>query len=107
MTLYPLSSIYIEKKSIKSLREQVAREIQEETLKMAAQIRPGLRNLHIYWQGKKLCLTNICEIWPSYLPLGSTHTVTAIGYIDHCGQEKLVVKLDDGILYHAEDNLKQ
>ena len=72
-----------------------------------SQIQPELRNLHVYWQGKKWCLTNICKIWPSYLPLSSTHTVTAIGYIDHYGQEKLVVKLDDGILYQADDNLKQ
>ena len=36
------------------------------------------------------------------LPLGSTHTVTAIGCIDHYGQQKLVVKLDDGITYQVE-----
>ena len=41
------------------------------------------------------------------LPLGSTHTVVAIGHIEHYGQEKLVVKLDDGILYQAGDNLEQ
>ena len=41
------------------------------------------------------------------LPLGSTHTVVAIGHIEHYGQQKLLVKLDDGILYQAGDNLEQ
>ena len=41
------------------------------------------------------------------LPLCSTHTVVAIGHIEHYGQEKLVVKLDDGILYQAGDNIEQ
>ena len=37
----------------------------------------------------------------------STHTVTAIGYIDHYGQQKLVVKLDDGITYQAGEHLER
>ena len=41
------------------------------------------------------------------LPLGSTHIVVAIGHIEHYGQQKLVFKLDDGILYKAGDNLEQ
>ena len=41
------------------------------------------------------------------LPLGSTHTVTAIGYIDHYGQQKLVIKLEDGISYQAGEHLER
>ena len=37
-------------------------------------------------------------------PLGSTNNVRAIGYIDYYGQEKLVVKLDDAILYQGGHN---
>ena len=41
------------------------------------------------------------------LRLGSTHTVVAVGHIEHYGQQKLVVKLGDGILYQAGENLEQ
>ena len=42
------------------------------------------------------------------LPIGSTHiTVTAIGYSEHHCQEKLFVKLDDGVIYQAGDNLEK
>jgi hypothetical protein len=41
------------------------------------------------------------------LPLASTNTLVAIGYIEHYGQEKLVIKLADGILYQAGDNLEE
>ena len=41
------------------------------------------------------------------LPLGSMHTLVAIGYIEHYVQEKLVVKLDDGALYQAGDHLEE
>ena len=39
----------MEKDSIKSLREQITREIQEEKLKWLVQIRPYLWNLHLFW----------------------------------------------------------
>lgn len=45
------------------------------------------------------------------LPLGSIYTVTAIGNSEHYGQQKLVLKLDDGSLYqagpHVEENKEQ
>ena len=41
------------------------------------------------------------------LPISSTHTVTAIGYIEHYGQEKFVVKLDDGVIYRGGDDLEE
>ena len=40
------------------------------------------------------------------MPVGSTHTVAAIGYIEHYGQQKLAVKLQDGIVYQAGENLE-
>ena len=41
------------------------------------------------------------------LPLGSTYTVSAVGYIEHYGQQKLAVKLDNGVIFQAGDNLEQ
>jgi hypothetical protein len=41
------------------------------------------------------------------LPLGSTHIVVAIAHIDHYGQQKLVVQLQDGTIYQAGDYLEQ
>ena len=38
---------------------------------------------------------------------GFDHTVVAVGHIEHYGQQKLVVKLGDGILYHAGESLEQ
>ena len=51
----------MEKDSIKSLREQITREIQEEKSKVACV------DSTMYWQEKKWCLTSMCRIWPSYL----------------------------------------
>ena len=95
----------IEKNSIKSLREQITREIQEEKLKTACtyptrsvESPPVLAEEMVLYKHMR----NLAE-----LPLGSTHTVTAIRYIDHYEQEKLVVKLDYGTIYQAGDNLEQ
>jgi hypothetical protein len=41
------------------------------------------------------------------LPLGSTYILVAIGYVVHYGQERLVVKLADGTIYQAGDNLEE
>ena len=41
------------------------------------------------------------------LPLGSTHTIIAIGCIEHYGQEKLVLKLEDGTTYQAGEYLEE
>ena len=41
------------------------------------------------------------------LPLGSTHTIIAIGYIENYGQQKLVVKLEDGQTYQAGEYLEE
>ena len=46
-------------------------------------------------------------MWPSYLWVRPIPSYVAIGHIEHYGQQKLVVKLDDGILYQAGDNLEQ
>ena len=96
----------MEKDSIKSLREQMTREIQEEKLKMACadptisvDSPPFLvREETVPYKH----MQNLAE-----LPLGSTHTVTAIGYIDHYGQQKLVVQLDDGTTYQAGEHLER
>ena len=96
----------MEKNSIKSVREQITREIQEEKLKMAcvdstisAESPPFLvREEMVPYKH----MQNLAD-----LPLASTHTIVAVGHIEHYGQQKLVVKLDDGILYQAGDNLEQ
>ena len=41
------------------------------------------------------------------LPLGSTHTIVAIGYIEHYELEKLVLKLDEGTTYQAGEYLEE
>ena len=96
----------MEKDSIKSLREQITREIQKEKLKMAC-VDPtrSVDSLPVLAREEMVPYKHMQNL--AELPLGSTHTVVAIGYIEHYGQEKLVVKLDDGILYQAGDNLEQ
>ena len=96
----------MEKDSIKSLREQITREIQEEKSKMACvdstmpvDSPPVLAREEMVPYKH---MQNLAE-----LPLGSTHTVVAVGHIEHYGQQKLVVKLGDGILYQAGENLEQ
>ena len=82
------------------------REIQEEKLKMACVDPTKSVNFPPVLAREEMVpykhMQNLAK-----LPLGSTHTVVAIGHIEHYGQEKLVVKLDDGILYQAGDNLEQ
>ena len=51
--------------------------------------------------------TNTCKFGRIDVPPSSTHTVVAIGHIEHYGQEKLVVKLDDGTIYQTGDYLEQ
>ena len=41
------------------------------------------------------------------LPVGSTHTVTAIGHLEHYAHQKIVVQLDDGVIYQAGDDLEE
>ena len=41
------------------------------------------------------------------LLLGSPHTIIPIGYIEHYGQEKLVLKLDDSTTYQAGEYLEE
>ena len=96
----------MEKDSIKSLREQITREIQEEKSKMACADPTISAESPPFLVREKMVpykhMQNLAE-----LPLGSTHTDTAIGYIDHYGQQKLVVKLDDGITYQAGEHLER
>ena len=96
----------MEKDSIKSLREQITREIQEEKSKMACADPTISAESPPFLVREKMVpykhMQNLAE-----LTLGSTHTDTAIGYIDHYGQQKLVVKLDDGITYQAGEHLER
>ena len=78
----------MEKDSIKSLREQVTREIQEEKLKMAcAYPTRSVESPPVLAREEMVTYKHMRNL--ADLPLGSTHTVTAIGYIAHYGQEKL------------------
>ena len=94
----------MEKDSIKSLREQITREMQEEKSKMtSADSTIPVEPPPVLTREEMVpYMRNLAE-----LPLGSTHTVTAIGYIDHYGQQKLVVKLEDGISYQAGEHLER
>ena len=96
----------MEKYSIKHLREQVAKEMQEEKekLKQANMITPSqvVETLTREEMVPYKHMRNLAE-----LPLGSTHIVVAIGHIDHYGQQKLIVKLQDGTIYQAGDYLEQ
>ena len=96
----------MEKDSIKSLREQITREIQEEKLKMAcADPTRSVDSPPVLAREEMVPYKHMQNL--AELPLNSTHTVVAIGHIEHYGQEKLVVKLDNGMLYQAGDNLEQ
>ena len=96
----------MEKDSIKSLREQITREIQEEKSKMAsADLTMPVESPPVLTREEIVPYKHMRNL--AELPLGSTHTVTAIGYIKHYGQQKLVVKLGDGMLYQAGENLER
>ena len=96
----------MEKDSIKSLREQITREIQEERSKMAC-VDPTMSvdSPPVLAREEMVPYKHMQNL--ARLPLGSTHIVVAIGHIEHYWQQKLVFKLDDGILYQAGDNLEQ
>ena len=93
------------KDSIKSLREQITREIHEEKLKMAC-VDPtrSVDSLPVMAREEMVPYKHMRNL--AELPLGSTHTVTAIGYINHYGQ-KLVIKLEDGTSYQAGEHLER
>ena len=96
----------MEKDSIKSLREQITREIQEEKSKMAsADLTMPVESPPVLTREEMVPYKHMRNL--AKLPLGSTHTVTAIGYIEHYGQQKLVVKLGDDILYQAGEILER
>ena len=99
-------SAEMEKDSIKSLREQVTREIREEKSKMAfADPTMSVESPPVLAREEMVPYKHLRNL--AQLPLGSSLTVRAVGYIDHYGQEKLVVKLDNGILYKDGGNLEQ
>ena len=96
----------MEKDFIKSLREQITREIHEEKSKMArADPTISVESPPFLVREEMVPYKHMQNL--TELPLGSTHTVTAIGYIDHYGQQKLVVKLDDGITYQGGEHLER
>ena len=47
-------------------------------------------------------LNNLVE-----LPIGSVHAVSGIGYTKHYGQDKLVVQMENGVSYQAENFWKR
>ncbi|CAB4013170.1 Hypothetical predicted protein [Paramuricea clavata] len=97
----------MQKHSIKRLREQVTEEIREQTAmltKMQAEPKTASKALPILTREEMVPYKHMRNL--AELSLGSTHTLVAIGYIEHYGQEKLVVKLSYGILYQAGDNLE-
>jgi hypothetical protein len=98
----------MQKHSIKCLREQVTKEIREQTAKltkMQAEPTTPSKALPILTREEMVPykhLKNLAE-----LPLGSTYILVAIGYVEHYGQERLVVKLADDTIYQAGDNLEE
>ena len=96
----------MEKDSIKSLREQITREIQQEKSKMACvHSTMPMDSTPVLAREEMVLYKHMQDL--AELPLGSTHTVVTVGHIEHYGQQELVVKLGDGILYQAGDNLEQ
>jgi hypothetical protein len=96
----------MEKYSIKHLREKVAKEMQEEREKFKqanmATRSPAAKILTREEMIAYKHMRNLAE-----LPLASTSTLVAIGNIDHYGEENLVIKSADGILYQAGENLDE
>lgn len=97
----------MEKYSIKHKQRQLTREMKEDEKMLENAITESN-------QSKMMCGLAKEEMVPykhmknlAELPLGSTYTILAIGYSEHYGQQKLVLKLDDGTLYQAGDNLEE
>lgn len=97
----------MEQYAIKQLQEQV-KEIQDEEAKLRQLV------AHTMSPSKVLPLLSREEMLPykhmqnlEEPPLGSTHIVVGIGHIEHYGQEKLVVKLNNSTIYQTRDNLEQ
>lgn len=90
----------MEKYSIKNIQQKLTKEMEEHAVKMETALDPATNNANPLPQLARQDLVpykhlkNLAE-----LPLGSTCTVLAIGYSEHYGQQKLVVKLEDGSLY--------
>ena len=98
----------MEKYSVKHLREQATKALQEQTAKlkkMHAEPTMPSKALPILTREEMVPYKHMRNL--AELPLRSIHTVIAIGDIEHYGQKKLVVKLDDGINYKAGDHLEE
>ena len=78
----------MEKDSIKSLQEQITREIQEKS-KMAC-VDSTMDSPPVLAREEMVSYKHMQNL--ADLSLGSTHTVVAVGHIEHYGQQKLVVK---------------
>ena len=90
----------MKKDSIKSLRKQITREIQEEQLKMTCAVSTiSVESPPVLAREEMVPYKHMQNL--TELRLNSIHTVVAIG------QHKLVVKLGNGISYQAGDNLEQ
>lgn len=103
---------HMEKYSLKTIRYSLTKEMTEQRVQMESALAAATNSATPLPQlareemvPYKHC-KNLAE-----LPLGSIYTVVAIGYSEHYGQQKLVVKLDDGSLYqagpHVEENKEQ
>ena len=98
----------MDKYSIKHLQNKLKEQINDEHVKLENALQKSRESMEI------VPLLTREEMIPykrvknlADLPLGATHAVEAMGCIDHYGQQRLVVKLDDGELYQAGEDLEQ
>ena len=96
----------MEQYSIKHLQDELSAELEEDYTRLKdAVTQTTAQALPLLTRESMLpykYMRNLVE-----LPIGSTHTVTITDYIEHYGQEKLVVKLEDGVIYQAGDDLEE
>ena len=98
----------MEEHCIKRLREEVTKKMREEQAMLKMAFPESVTSSHAL-----LTLTREEMVPYKHMPnlaelaMGLTHTVTATGQIQHHGQEKLVVKLEEGTIYQAGDYLEQ
>ena len=97
-----------EQYSLKTIRHNLTKEIEEQKEQMETAQAAATNNtvpLPLLPREELVPykhLKNIAE-----LPVGSIHTVVTLGYSEHYGQQKLVVKMDDNSLYQAGDNVEE
>ena len=91
----------MEKYSIKTVQKELALEMQEENIKLGNAVAEYCQSSNV------MPIIPREDMVPYKHHLLSIHTVKVFGFSEHYGQQKPVVKLEDGGLYQAGENLEE